>query len=78
MNPLRQQMGNNMIENIMNSMNPMSIAMSMLQRQNPQMFKRIENMMVSGMNPQQAMQQLGIDQQQMQNMVSNFSRQKFK
>ena len=78
MNPLRQQMGNNMIGNIMNSMNPMSMAMSMLQRQNPQMFKQIENMMVSGMNPQQAMQQLGIDQQQMQNMVSNFSRQKFK
>ncbi len=78
MNPLRQQMGNNMIGNIMNSMNPMRMAMSMLQRQNPQMFKQIENMMVSGMNPQQAMQQLGIDQQQMQNMVSNFSRQKFK
>lgn len=78
MNPLRQQMGNNMIGNIMNSMNPISMAMSMLQRQNPQMFKQIENMMVSGMNPQQAMQQLGIDQQQMQNMVSNFSRQKFK
>lgn len=78
MNPLRQQMGNSMIGNIMNSMNPMSMAMSMLQRQNPQMFKQIENMMVSGMNPQQAMQQLGIDQQQMQNMVSNFSRQKFK
>ena len=77
MNPLRQQMGNSMIGNIMNSMNPMSMAMSMLQRQNPQMFKQIENMMVSGMNPQQAMQQLGIDQQQMQNMVSNFSRQKF-
>lgn len=78
MNPLRQQMGNSMIGNIMNSMNPMSMAMSMLQRQNPQIFKQIENMMVSGMNPQQAMQQLGIDQQQMQNMVSNFSRQKFK
>ena len=78
MNPLRQQMENSMIGNIMNSMNPMSMAMSMLQRQNPQMFKQIENMMVSGMNPQQAMQQLGIDQQQMQNMVSNFSRQKFK
>lgn len=78
MNPLRNQMGNSMIGNIMNSMNPMSMAMSMLQQRNPQMFKQIESMMLSGMNPQQAMQQLGIDSQQMQNMVTNFSRQKFK
>lgn len=76
MNPLRNQMNNNLFGSIMNNSNPMSMAMSMLQKQNPQMFKRIENMMVSGMNPQQAMKQLGIDSNQLMNMVSNFSRQK--
>lgn len=69
-------MNNNLFGSIMNNSNPMSMAMSMLQKQNPQMFKRIENMMVSGMNPQQAMKQLGIDSNQLMNMVSNFSRQK--
>lgn len=77
MNPLINQMGNSMIGSIMNSMNPMQMALSMLQQRNPQMFKQVESMMLNGVNPQQAMQQLGIDPQKMQNMVSNFSRQKF-
>jgi hypothetical protein len=77
MNPLINQMGSSMIGSIMNSMNPMQMALSMLQQRNPQMFKQVENMMLNGVNPQQAMQQLGIDPQKMQNMVSNFSRQKF-
>ncbi len=76
MNPLRNQMNNNLFGSIMNNSNPMSMAMSMLQKQNPQMFKQIESMMLSGMNPQQAMKQLGIDSNQLMNMVSNFSRQK--
>ena len=77
MNPLINQMGSSMIGSIMNSMNPMQMALSMLQQRNPQMFKQVESMMLNGVNPQQAMQQLGIDPQKMQNMVSNFSRQKF-
>lgn len=78
MNPLRNQMGNNMIGNIMNSMNPMQMALGMLQQRNPQLYRQINTMMQMGVNPNQAMQQLGINPQQLQSMVSNFSRQKFK
>lgn len=70
------QMNNNLLQNVVNSNNPMSIAMSLLQQRNPQMFNQIENMMSSGITPQQAMQRLGIDTNQFNQMVSNFSRQK--
>lgn len=70
------QMNNNLLQNVVNSNNPMSIAMSLLQQRNPQMFSQIENMMSSGITPQQAMQRLGIDANQFNQMVSNFSRQK--
>lgn len=76
MNPLMNQMNNNLLQNVVNSNNPMSIAMSLLQQKNPQMFNQIENMMSSGITPQQAMQRLGIDANQFNQMVSNFSRQK--
>lgn len=76
MNPLMNQMNNNLLQNVVNSNNPMSIAMSLLQQRNPQMFNQIENMMSSGITPQQAMQRLGIDANQFNQMVSNFSRQK--
>lgn len=76
MNPLMNQMNNNLLQNVVNSNNPMSIAMSLLQQRNPQMFNQIENMMSSGITPQQAMQRLGIDTNQFNQMVSNFSRQK--
>lgn len=76
MNPLMNQMNNNLLQNVVNSNNPMSIAMSLLQQRNPQMFSQIENMMSSGITPQQAMQRLGIDANQFNQMVSNFSRQK--
>ncbi len=55
----------------------MSMAMSMLQQKNPQAFKQIETLMASGANPQQAMKQFGIDPNQFQNMINNFSRQKY-
>ena len=70
------QMNNNLLQNVVNSNNPMSIAMSLLQQRNPQMFNQIENMMSSGITPQQAMQRLGIDANQFNQMVSNFSRHK--
>lgn len=76
MNPLMNQMNNNLLQNVVNSNNPMSMAMSLLQQRNPQMFSQIENMMSSGITPQQAMQRLGIDANQFNQMVSNFSRQK--
>lgn len=76
MNPLMNQMNNNLLQNVVNSNNPMSMAMSLLQQRNPQMFNQIENMMSSGITPQQAMQRLGIDANQFNQMVSNFSRQK--
>lgn len=76
MNPLMNQMNNNLLQNVVNSNNPMSMAMSLLQQRNPQMFNQIENMMSSGITPQQAMQRLGIDTNQFNQMVSNFSRQK--
>ena len=76
MNPLLFMMNKNKLQNVLNSGNPMDMAMSMLKQQNPQMFQHINSMMNSGMNPQQAMKQLGIDSQQFQNMISNFSRQK--
>ena len=76
MNPLIHQMSNNMLQNVLNSANPMNMAMSMLQQKNPQMYRQISGMMNSGMNPQQAIQQLGINPSQIQRMVSNFSRQK--
>lgn len=76
MNPLLFMMNNNQLQNVLNSGNPMNMALSMLKQKNPQMYQQINSMMNSGMNPQQAMKQLGIDANQFQNMVSNFSRQK--
>lgn len=77
MNPLFKQMTNSPIQSILGSSNPMSMAMSMLQQKNPQAFKQIETLMDSGANPQQAMKQFGIDPNQFQNMINNFSRQKY-
>lgn len=57
-----------MIQNLMQSNNPQQTAMQMLQQQNPEKFKMIQAMMSQGMNPQMAMQQLGISQQQI-NMI---------
>lgn len=76
MNPLLSMMNNNELQNVLNSGNPMNLAMSMLKQQNPKMYQKINAMMNSGMNPQEAMKQLGIDSNQFNNMVSNFSRQK--
>lgn len=76
MNPLLSMMNNNMLQNVLNSGNPMNLAMSMLKQQNPRMYQQINAMMNSGMNPQEAMKQLGIDSNQFNNMISNFSRQK--
>ena len=76
MNPLINQMNNNVLQNVFNSANPMSMAMGLLQQRNPQMYQQINSMMSSGMNPQQAMQRLGINPNQFNQMISNFSRQK--
>lgn len=77
MNPLFKQMTSSPIQNILGSSNPMSMAMSMLQQKSPQAFKQIETLMASGTNPQQALKQLGIDPNQFQSMINNFSRQKY-
>lgn len=54
----------NMMQSIIQSKNPQQLAMQMLQQQCPDKFKMVQSMMSQGMNPQMAMQQLGISQQQ--------------
>lgn len=53
-----------MISNIIGSGNPQQMAMNMLKQQNPQMFSQITQLMQSGANPQEVMNQMGISEQQ--------------
>lgn len=68
----QQSNQNNMFGTIMNSGNPVQMAMSMLQQQNPNAYNMINQMMRSGMTPQQAMSQLGITPQAINNIQSKF------
>lgn len=62
-NPLKSMMGG--VNPISNMMNPQNILMNMLKQRNPQAYNQISQMINSGVNPQQVMQQMGITQQQM-------------
>lgn len=65
-NPLMNMIGNNnpLMSMLSGGGNPQQILMNMLKQNNPQAFQQIEQMMNSGMNPEQAMQQMGISQEQ--------------
>lgn len=60
-NPLKSMMpGNNlgnMFSSVMNT-SPQQMAMSMLQKQNPQGYQMLQQMMQSGKNPQDILNQL--------------------
>lgn len=59
-----------MIMQIMNSPNKEQAAMQLLAQKNPQAYQMIQ----SGANPQQVMQQFGITPEQIQQMKSQFGR----
>lgn len=61
------------IINLLQSKNPQQMAMNLLQQRNPQSFGRINQMMQSGMTPNQAMRSLGIDEQQINLMKNQFT-----
>lgn len=65
-NPLMNMIGGNnpLLGMLSSGGNPQQMLMNMLKQNNPQAYQQIEHMMKSGMNPQQAMQQMGISQDQ--------------
>lgn len=60
------------VANLLKTNNPQQMAMEMLRQQNPQVFGQINQMMKIGMTPQQAMQNLGIDQNAIANVRNQF------
>lgn len=64
-NPLKSFMGGgtNPLGGIMN---PQNMLMNMLKQRNPQMFSQINQMMNSGVNPNDFMKQMGVTPQQME------------
>lgn len=59
-NPLKGMMGNggNIMQSIMGGTNPQQMMMNMLQKQNPQGFQQVQQLMQSGKNPQEVFQEM--------------------
>lgn len=64
-NPLKSFMGGG-TNPLGGMMNPQNMLMNMLKQRNPQMFSQINQMMNSGVNPNDFMKQMGVTPQQME------------
>lgn len=65
-NPLMNMMGGNNPLTMLGGGNPQQIVMNMLKQKNPQAYQQIEQMMNSGMKPQDAMKQMGVTPDQLE------------
>lgn len=67
MNILENKGGNNMsLLDRRLMMNPQNMLMNMLKQRNPQMFNQVNQMMNSGVNPNDFMKQMGVTPQQIE------------
>ena len=64
-NPLKSFMGGG-TNPLGGMMNPQNMLMNMLKQRNPQMFSQVNQMMNSGVNPNDFMKQMGVTPQQME------------